>query len=80
MNNYVVITGGAGYIGSHTAVELYEGGYTPIIIDNFSNTTIDNIRGIENITDLSAFSVCCPVRQSGFKCPENYNCFYNPLQ
>ena len=61
MNNYVVITGGAGYIGSHTAVELYKGGYTPIIIDNFSNTTIDNIRGIENIInqEIKYFDIDC---------------------
>ena len=61
MDNYVVITGGAGYIGSHTAVELYKGGYTPIIIDNFSNTTIDNIRGIENIInqEIKYFDVDC---------------------
>jgi len=61
MNNYVVITGGAGYIGSHTAVELFRGGYTPIIIDNFSNTTIDNIRGIENIInqEIKYFDIDC---------------------
>jgi len=48
-HSYVIITGGAGYIGSHTAVELWDAGYTPIIVDNFSNTTIDNIKGIEEI-------------------------------
>ena len=61
MDKYVVITGGAGYIGSHTAVELYKGGYTPIIIDNFSNTTIDNIKGIEDIInqEIKYFDVDC---------------------
>ncbi|UII29474.1 UDP-glucose 4-epimerase GalE [Fulvivirga maritima] len=34
----ILVTGGAGYIGSHTCVELINSGYTPIIIDNFSNS------------------------------------------
>lgn len=46
----ILITGGAGYIGSHTAVELIKDGYIPIIIDNLSNTSIQNINGIEKIT------------------------------
>ena len=33
----IVVTGGAGYIGSHTVVELVKSGFNPIIIDNFSN-------------------------------------------
>lgn len=33
----IIVTGGAGYIGSHTVVELFNAGYEPIIIDNFSN-------------------------------------------
>lgn len=34
----VIVTGGAGYIGSHTAVELYAAGYFPVIVDNYSNS------------------------------------------
>ena len=34
----VIVTGGAGYIGSHTAVELHQAGYLPIIVDNYSNS------------------------------------------
>lgn len=47
----ILVTGGAGYIGSHTVVELIEAGYTPIIVDNLCNTSIQNIKGIEEITD-----------------------------
>jgi len=36
----ILITGGAGYIGSHAVVELYNSGYRPIIVDNFSNSSI----------------------------------------
>jgi len=45
----ILVTGGAGYIGSHTVVELVEAGYTPIIIDNLCNTSIKNLTGIEKI-------------------------------
>jgi len=45
----ILITGGAGYIGSHTVVELFKSGYRPIIVDNFSNSSIKNIEGIEKI-------------------------------
>lgn len=34
----IIVTGGLGYIGSHTVVELIEAGYDPIIIDNLSNS------------------------------------------
>ena len=34
----VIVTGGAGYIGSHTVVELVGAGFEPIIVDNFSNS------------------------------------------
>ena len=45
----ILVTGGAGYIGSHTVVELIEAGYTPIIVDNLCNTSIQNIQGIKKI-------------------------------
>jgi UDP-glucose 4-epimerase len=45
----VLVTGGAGYIGSHTVVELFKSGYRPIIVDNFSNSSIKNIKGIEKV-------------------------------
>ena len=48
--NKVIVTGGAGYLGSHTCLKLIEEGYIPIVIDNFSNTNIKNIKGIENIS------------------------------
>lgn len=47
----ILVTGGAGYIGSHTCIELLDAGYTVIVADNFSNSkaeTIDNIKQITN--------------------------------
>jgi UDP-glucose 4-epimerase len=45
----ILVTGGAGYIGSHTVVELIAAGYTPIIVDNLCNTSTQNLDGIEKI-------------------------------
>ena len=45
----ILVTGGAGYIGSHTVVELTAAGYTPIIVDNLCNTSTQNIDGIQKI-------------------------------
>jgi len=50
MNKNVLITGGAGYIGSHTVVALHKAGYTPIIVDNYSNSSADVIDKINEIT------------------------------
>ena len=38
MAGKVLVTGGGGYIGSHCVVELIEAGYSPVVIDNFSNS------------------------------------------
>lgn len=38
MPGKILVTGGAGFIGSHTVVALFEGGYEPVIVDNFSNS------------------------------------------
>lgn len=46
----ILVTGGAGYIGSHTAVELIESGYEPIVIDSLVNSDGSLIAGIEKIT------------------------------
>lgn len=48
--NKVLISGGAGYIGSHTAVELSEAGYEVVIIDNLTNSEINAIEGVRKIT------------------------------
>lgn len=49
----ILITGGAGYIGSHTAVELFNAGYTPIILDDFSNSQDQVLQRLEEITGTS---------------------------
>ncbi len=49
--NQVLVTGGLGYIGSHTVVELYKNGYQPVIVDNLSNSDISVIDAINTIID-----------------------------
>lgn len=46
----ILVTGGTGYIGSHTVVELLKAGYTPVIVDNLSNSNIGVLKQIEKIT------------------------------
>ena len=49
MNKKVLVTGGCGYIGSHTCVELAEAGFEPIIVDNLSNSEKIALDGVEKI-------------------------------
>ena len=46
----ILLAGGAGYIGSHTAVELLNAGYDVIVADNYSNSSPESIRRVEKIT------------------------------
>ncbi|MDE5773689.1 MAG: UDP-glucose 4-epimerase GalE [Muribaculaceae bacterium] len=48
----ILVTGGTGYIGSHTVVELQQAGYQVVIIDNLSNSNIKVLDGIYNITGI----------------------------
>jgi UDP-glucose 4-epimerase len=52
MAKKILVTGGTGYIGSHTVVVLQEAGYEVLIIDNLSNSSIDVIEGITRITGI----------------------------
>ena len=62
MTKEILVTGGTGYIGSHTVVELIQAGYKPIIIDNLSNSNKGILKQIETITGVKVpfhqFDLC----------------------
>lgn len=62
----ILVTGGAGYIGSHTCVELLEAGYEIVIVDNFSNSKPEALKRIQQITgkDFAFYQVDLLDRQA----------------
>ena len=50
----ILVTGGTGYIGSHTVLELLEAGYETVIVDNLCNSSEESIRRVEKITGKKA--------------------------
>lgn len=62
MKECVLVSGGAGYIGTHTAVELIEAGYDVVIADNLSNSDMAAVEGVRQITGVDVPFVkvdCC---------------------
>ena len=49
-NKTILVTGGAGYIGSHTCLELLQAGYTVAVFDNFSNSSPEALHRVESLT------------------------------
>ena len=49
----ILVTGGAGYIGSHTCVELLQKGYEVVVIDNFDNSSPKSVERVKKITGKS---------------------------
>lgn len=47
----ILVTGGAGYIGTHTLIELVENGHSPVVVDNLSNSSKEAIRRVESIVN-----------------------------
>ena len=69
MRKEILVTGGAGFIGSHTCVALFESGFTPIIVDNLSNSKESMIEGMEKIigAKIDFYAVdCCHLEQLDF--------------
>ena len=45
----ILVTGGAGYIGSHTLIELYKAGYSAVVVDNLCNSCTESLRRVSSI-------------------------------
>ena len=58
----ILVTGGAGYIGSHTAVLLIEAGYDIIVFDNFCNASLEAIKRVEKIVGKNITTIEGDVR------------------
>lgn len=56
MKGKILVTGGTGYIGSHTVVELQNAGYEVVIIDNLSNSSADVVDNIEKVSGIALHS------------------------
>ena len=65
MKSKILVTGGLGFIGSHTVVALQQQGFDVVIIDNLSNSSIDVLAGITKITDISPDFVNLDLRHKG---------------
>ena len=48
----ILVTGGAGYIGSHTCIELIDAGYELVVIDNLCNSSLESLRRVEKLTTV----------------------------
>ncbi|QBL08885.1 UDP-glucose 4-epimerase GalE [Rheinheimera sp. D18] len=59
---YILLTGGAGYIGSHTALELLNSGYKVISFDNFSNSSDEALNRVEQLTNNTVISIKGDIR------------------
>jgi len=58
----ILVTGGAGYIGSHTVVELLQAGYAVVVYDNFSNSSPEALKRVEQISGKSVQLIRADVR------------------
>jgi UDP-glucose 4-epimerase len=58
----ILVTGGAGYIGTHALVSLIEAGFQPVVLDNFCNSSPDSLTAVKNITGSSFHTVNADVR------------------
>ena len=47
----ILVTGGTGYIGSHSCIELIKAGYEVVVVDNLCNSSLELLKRVEKLTD-----------------------------
>jgi UDP-glucose 4-epimerase len=60
----ILVTGGAGYIGSHTAVALHEAGYVPVLFDNLGNSRLSAVEGVRSLCGTAVSFVQADLRDA----------------
>lgn len=73
----VLVTGGAGYIGSHTVLALLEQGHIPVVIDNLSNSSVESLKRVSALTgkdiEFHNFDLCDEARLSSYLREEKFD-------
>ncbi|MDE2324929.1 MAG: UDP-glucose 4-epimerase GalE [Betaproteobacteria bacterium] len=64
MSATILVTGGAGYIGSHTCVALIEAGYKPLVYDNLCNSSAESLARVERITGVRPDFIKADIRDA----------------
>ena len=67
MGGRILVTGGAGYIGSHTVVELLSGGFEVVVLDNLSNASPESLERVAAITGRRAELVVGDLRDESLE-------------
>ena len=60
----ILITGGAGYIGSHTCVQLLEAGYEIVVVDNLSNSSVESLNRVKQLSGKTFVFVQADIRNT----------------
>ena len=72
---HILVTGGAGYIGSHTVVALIEKGYQPVILDDYRNAQLDVVKRIEQVAHqaVPCYKIACQDEKALHELFQRYN-------
>jgi UDP-glucose 4-epimerase len=65
MSGNILVTGGAGYIGSHTCLDLLQNGWTPVVVDNFVNSKPASLKRVARLTNRDFPVIEADVRETG---------------
>ncbi|SDF27957.1 NAD dependent epimerase/dehydratase family protein [Bacteroidales bacterium KHT7] len=66
----ILLTGGAGYIGSHTIIELDKAGHSVVVVDNLVNSNPESLRRVAKIIgkEIPFYEVMCAIRKLSQRC------------